>query len=303
MSTLHCIGNLPFSALNCTFYVGGAGMLVAFGVAAMFIVFITQNHSRGVGAVQASSDLRLEGDLHKAIAMSAESQWAPTWTAPRLPASVIASIWTGRFIDDSGQPQTKTQRYASMLGRMTWGYQRAAPYIAAAGFLSLRDAGLITLSIEPEGKFLGSFKRVWLARTDLPFAGLNLGAVESGLLLACLDLAHKRFGKDEQPAAFSVVAEWIHTSQTNPFKWVVAVAVKEGRELGLYEPAIKKRNWYGWLVEGKPVYSVEHLAACEDQAVARAARWHEFETNEKELAQTMLTEVGFGIRARRQSGG
>jgi hypothetical protein len=127
-------------------------------------------------------------------------------------------------------------------------------------------------------------------------------AVEGGLLLAVLDLAHKRFRKDTQPSAHSVVTEWIHLNQANPSKWVAEAAVQQGRELGLYEPAVKIRAWNRRMVDDKPVYSLEHLAACDDQAVACAARWHEFEAEEPEMGR-LVTEVAFAIESRRQRGG
>jgi hypothetical protein len=127
-------------------------------------------------------------------------------------------------------------------------------------------------------------------------------AVEGGLLLAVLDLAHKRFRKEAQPAAFSVVTEWIHKSQANPSKWVAEVALQQGRELGLYEPVIKKRAWYGKMVDNKPVYAIEHLAACDDQAIACATRWHQFEAGEPEVGR-LATEVGFAVESRRERSG
>jgi hypothetical protein len=121
-------------------------------------------------------------------------------------------------------------------------------------------------------------------------------------LLAVLDIAHKRFGGDAQPAAYSVVREWMQHSSANPSKWVAEVAVQQGRELGLYEPVIQKRAWYGMMVDDKPVYSLEHLAACADQAIACAARWHEFEASEPDLGR-LVTEIAFGIESRRERSG
>lgn len=293
---------MPFSVLNCNFSIELNPVWIFVALTA-FLVFISNNRSKDRRVAQARSDLKLEGDLQQAIAKSRQSVWASTWTAPKLPSSVAASIWTGRFIGTSTQPPTATQRYASSLERMTWGYHRAAPYIVATAFLSLRDAGLIQMSIEPRGKILDSFHRVHIERTDLDFTRSNLATVEGGLLLAVLDLAHKRFRKTTDPSAYSVVTEWIHQSRSHPFQWVVDVAVQQGRELGLYEPASQKRGLFGRWIKEKPVYSIDHLAACDGQALASAARWQEFELKERELAQTLLTEVGFGISARQERSG
>lgn len=302
MSAARCFADIPFSFFNCNVSIT-LNPLWILPVLIGAIVLVSLNQSKARKLAQASADSRLERDLQRAVAISRQSQWAPTWTAPKLPASVIASIWTGRFVNSSSQPPTKTQRYASTLERMTFGYQRAAPYIIAAAFLSLRDDGLIQMSIEPRGKILDSFHRVHIERTDLDFTGLNLAAVESGLLLAVLDLAHKRFRKTTEPSAYSVVTEWIHRNQSHPFQWVVAVAVQQGQELGLYEPSRQKGGLFGRWNKAKPVYSIDHLAACEEQAVASANRWNQFEFSERELAQTLLTEVGFAIAGRQERAG
>jgi hypothetical protein len=265
------------------------------------IVLVSVNHSKNRQAAEANSDLKFEGDLQREMARSKASQLPSTWTAPKLPPSVIASIWTDRFISRSTQSRTETQRYETPLRMMTWDYLREAPYIVAVAFLSLRDAGLIRMFVEPRGKVFKSFQRVSIERTDLALSRFDLGAVESGLLLACLDLANRRFRKTTQPAVYSVVREWILRTQDHPFQWVVGVAVEQGRDLGLYEPAIKKRAWYGKMVADKPVCKLEHLAASDDQAVECAARWQEFAASEPELQQTLLTEVAFGISARQAS--
>jgi hypothetical protein len=267
------------------------------------IVLVTVNRSKNRQAAEASSDLKFEGDLQGEIASSRANQLPSTWTAPKLPSSVVASIWTDRFINRSTQSLAETQRYESMLRMMTRGYVREAPYVVEVTLLSLRDAGLIRMSVEPRGMVFNSFHRVSMERTDLALSRFDLGAVESGLLLACLDLAHRRFRKTTQPAVYSVVKEWIHQTQDHPFQWVVGVAVQQGRDLGLYEPVIKMRAWYGKMVDDKPVYSLEHLAACDDQAVACAARWQEFAASDSELQQTLLTEVAFGIQGRQSSSG
>jgi hypothetical protein len=302
MGIARCMADAPFSFFNCNFSISLNPIWILIALTA-FLVFISLNHSKDRRLAQARSDLKLEGDLQQAIAKSRQTEWASTWAAPPLPSSVIASIWTGRFIGTSTGPPTETQRYASGLERMNWGYNRAAPYIIAAAFLSLRDAGLIQMSIEPRGKILDSFQRVHIERTDLAFIGTELAAVESGLLLAVLDMAHKRFRKTTEPSAYSVVTEWIHRNQSHPFEWVVAVAVQQGRELGLYETARQKRGLFGRWIKEKPVYSIDHLAACEGQAIAGANRWKQFEFSERELAQTLLTEVGFAISARQERDG
>jgi hypothetical protein len=268
----------------------------------VFAIVITWVRSSNTTAVDTIGDLKLESDLQREIARTTDSQWAPTWTAPKLPSSVIASIWTNRFVNRSTQPPSKIQRYASTLRSMTGDYGRAAPYIIGAALLSLRDAGLINISVDPRGKVLDSFHRVRVERTDMALPTVDMPAVEGGLLLAVLDLAHKRFRKEDQPAASSVVTEWIHQNQSNPSKWVAEVALQQGRELGLYEPVIKKRAWYGKMVDDKPVYWVEHLAACDDQAVACAARWHDFEAAEQEVGR-LVTEVAFAVESRRERSG
>jgi hypothetical protein len=267
-----------------------------------FVIFITWARSNSQKTIDTSADLKLEDDLQREIARTKASDWAPTWTAPKLPSSVIASIWTNRFVHRSTQPTSKIQKYGTALRGMTGSYGRAAPYIVGAALLSLKDAGLITMSVDPRGKVLDSFQRVRVERTDMALSSPDMPAVEGGLLLAVLHLAHRRFRKETQPAAYWVVTEWIHRNLANPSKWVVEAAVKEGRQLGLYEPAVKVRAWYGKMVDDKPVYSLEHIAACDDQAVACAARWHEFEAEEPELGR-LVTEVAFAIEGRRERGG
>jgi hypothetical protein len=286
---------------NCpsSYSIDGSWTLVAVLV---LVIVITLARSNNRTAVDSIADQKLESALQLEIARTKDTQWAPTWTAPKLPSSVIASIWTNRFVHGSAQPPSKIQRYASTLRRLTGDYGRAAPYIIGAAFLSLRDAGLINFYVDPPGKVLDSFHRVRVERTDMPLPSVNMPAVEGGLLLAVLDLAHKRFRKEAQPAAFSVVTEWIHQNQSNPSRWVAEVALQQGRELGLYEPMIKKRAWYGKMVDDKPVYSVEHLAACDDQAVACAARWHDFEAGEPEVGR-LVTEIGFAVESRRERTG
>jgi hypothetical protein len=267
-------------------------------------ILVTRSHSRNKEAAEARSDWKLESDLQQEIARSKPSQWAPNWAAPKLPASIIASIWTDRFVANSTQQGVEMRRLASTLGMMTWNFRRAAPYIVAAAFLSLRDAGFIRLSMEPRGILLDSFKRVRVEPTDLAVSRFDLPTVEGGLLLASLAFSDKRFGKSTEPAAYSVVREWIHSTQSHPSRWVVEVAVQQGRELELYEPMVDKRGRFRKLFGGgpKPVYSMQHLAACENQVVACVARWREFGANEPELQQRLITEVAFGIQGRQATG-
>jgi hypothetical protein len=266
----------------------------------LFVVFMSWARSNRTKATDTAADLKLENDLQREIARTKASDWAPTWTVPKLPSSVIASIWTNRLVHRSPQPPSRMQRYASSLRGMTGEYGRTAPYVIGAALLSLRDARLINISVDPHG-VLDSFQRIRVERTDMALSSVDMPAVEGGLLLAILDLAHRRFRKEPRPAAYWVVTEWIHRTQANPAKWVVEVAVQQGRELGLYEPVVKKRAWYGKMVDDKPVYSVAHLAACDDQAVACAARWHAFEAEEPEMGR-LVTEVAFAIEGRRERG-
>jgi hypothetical protein len=268
------------------------------------IILVTSTHSRYKGAAEARSGFKLESDLQQEISRSKANQSVSSWAPPRLSASVIASIWTDRFIASSTQQFVETRRYASMLGTVTWNFNRAAPYIVAAAFLSLRDAGLIRMSMEPRGKVLDSFQRVRVEPTDLALSKSDLPAVEGGLLSASLAFSIKRFGKSTEPPAYSVVREWIHTTQNRPSRWVVEVAIQQGRELGLYEPVVDKRGGIRRLFGGgpKPVYSIQHLAACDDQVVACVTRWREFGVNEPELQQRLITEVAFGIQGRQSRG-
>jgi hypothetical protein len=263
------------------------------------IVLFTMTHSRNRTAYELRSASKLETDLQQEISRSMASGFPSSWVAPRLPASVIASIWTHRFFASTTQQFAETRRFASTMATMTWNFNRAAPYIVGAAFLSLRDAGLIRMSMAPRGK-LDTFQRVRIEPTDLARSSSNLPAIEGGLLSTSLAFSEKRFGKSTEPAAYSVMREWIHKTQNRPSRWVVEVAVTEGRELGLYEPVNDPRSGFRKLFGGgpRPVYSIQHLAACEDQAVACVARWREFGASEPELQQRLITEVGFGIQAR-----
>jgi hypothetical protein len=269
-------------------------MVVLTGV----IVVVLFVHSSGKRFAETNSDLKFESDLQHEISRSKTSPSAANWTAPKLPSSVIAAIWTHRFIGHPTQPPTEAQRYESSLQRLTWTYGREAPYIVATALLSLQDAGLIGMSLDPRGRFLDSFGRVRVERSEQPLPSVEMPAVEGGLLLACMDIAHKRFGKSDQPSVHAVVREWMG-AQGNSFKWVLDSATYQGRQLGLYEPAMKK----GRFGANPSVFSMEHLAACEDQVIACVNRWDEFGVNETDLQQRLITEVAFAIRGSSSGGG
>lgn len=264
-------------------------------------IFIALAHSKGQQATETAADVKLESDLELARSRAKASQVAPTWTAPKLPPSVIASIWTSRLSSSSAQLGDSSKRDpTASLRFMTWNYSRKAPYILAAAFLSLRDTGLVRLLVEPHGHLLDPNTRVRVERTDMALTGLELPAIEGGLLLACLDMANKRFGKTTLPSANAVVNEWIHESKSHAFKWVLEYAAQQGQALGLYEPVIKKTGLGKFVGSSPLVFSLDHLAACDDQVVAYVARWHEIAVSEPELQRTLLTEVAFGIYTRQQ---
>jgi len=309
---LHITGLISLTAVPAfsysstwSFSIGAWAGWLCLALPVGLIILVIATHSRNKGAAEARSSFRLETDLQQEISRSKASQWTSTWEAPRLPASVMGSIWTDRFVASSTQQFAETRRYASMLGMTTWNFNGAAPYIVAAAFLSLRDAGLIRISIAPRGVLFDSFQRVRIEPTDLALSRPDLAAVEGGLLSASLAFSDKRFGKSTEPSAYSVVREWIHVTQNRPSRWVVEVAIQQGRELGLYEPVVDKRSGirkrFG---RGpKPVYAIQHLAACDDQVVACVERWREFGANEPELQQRLITEVAFGIQGRQTTGG
>jgi hypothetical protein len=269
------------------------------------ILLVTLTNSSNRKAAETRSAAKFESDLQQEISRSKASEFSSSWVAPKLPASIIASIWTHRFFASATQEFEETRRYASTLAAVTWNFNRAAPLIVAAAFISLRDAGLIRMSMEPRGKVLDSFQRVRIEPTDLARTSSDLSTIEGGLLYASLAFAAKRFGKATDPPAFAVVRDWIHKTQNRPSRWVVEVAVQQGRELDLYEPVVDSRSGFRKLFGGgpKPVYSIPHLAACEDQVVACVARWREFGASEPELQQRLITELAFGIDARRARGG
>jgi hypothetical protein len=275
-------------------------LLLFVGAFGALIVAIRSAHSGRREIADANYDLKFESDLQVEISRTRRDQVRSTWTAPKLPSSVIAAIWTDRFIGKSTQ-STKMQRLASKLGG-GWDYSREAPYIVATALLSLRDGGLIRMALAPGGRFLDSMSRVWVERTEVALPNFEVSAVELGLLLAINDIAQKWFGKTNQPSIQSLIREWIGPND-HPYRWVLAVAMRQGMELGLCEPVIKKRGRFGKWFDEKPTYSMEHLAACEDQVFACAARWQEFCVSEPELQDRLLTEVSFAINSSRPASG
>lgn len=290
------------SSFSFSFDFGGWWLLVPFIGLTAFLVAIQLIHSSIRQEAEASSDFKLESDLQQAITRSKDGQWASTWKAPSLPASVIASIWTGRFVR-STVPISSNRGQGSSPRWFTWNYRREAPYIVAAAFLSLRDAGLIRMFLEPGGKLVGTFHQVRVQRTDLAVSVAEMPMIEGGLLQACEAFPGKRFGKTMTPSAMQVVIEWIHHSKSSPFQWVLDLAVEQSRMLGLREPHTKSQAGFGRRRGAKPIYSIEHLAASDDQVVACVSRWREFATSEPDLQQRLLTEVAFGISGRSTSDG
>jgi len=83
-------GDCSFSG---TFTINGGWLCLAPFV---FVLLISWARSQSQKTIDASADLELESDLQREIARTKASDWTPTWTAPMLPSSVIASIWTER---------------------------------------------------------------------------------------------------------------------------------------------------------------------------------------------------------------
>src|ERR1700687_5392774 len=83
---------------------GALGTIEFFAVLVALIVVVLVVHSSNKRGAEAASDLKFEGDLQREISRSKTGQPATTWTAPKLPASVIAAIWTHRFVGHSTQP-------------------------------------------------------------------------------------------------------------------------------------------------------------------------------------------------------
>ena len=117
--------------------------------------------------------------------------------------------------------------------------------------------------------------------------------------MACDEMAHKTFGKTTTPGAAQLVMELLHGGHNDPFQWVIDLAVHNGSQLGLYAPAtVKRRGLRG----DKPVYSLEHLAASDDQVVAFTTRWREFEVNDPKLLERLLAEAAYAISSRGSGG-
>ncbi len=117
----------------------------------------------------------------------------------------------------------------------------------AAAFLSLRDVGLIRIFIRPERKVIGSLNRVWIERSDLAAEFSHMPLVEGGLLMACEELAHKRFGKSDTPGVTAVIQQLTRNSQDDVFKWVEGLARLQAEQLGLYAlPASRESRSTGW---------------------------------------------------------
>lgn len=260
--------------------------------AGLVVVLLIRSGFRASG--ERHAEFELESGLQREFARLKADPSAPSWPAPKLPYSVIASIWTGRLAAVATSLPPGARRVPNYsLAWSNWKYRREAPYIVAAAFLSLRDEGLIRMFIEPEGIVLESLNRVWVERTDLATRFDQMALVEGALLMACEELAKKRFGKSDAPGVTAVIRQFIRESQNDVFGWIVGVARLQARQLGLYQPPSGR--------SAKTVYWFEHLAACDDQVAACVARWREFSAQEPELEQALLVEAEFGIRARQTS--
>jgi hypothetical protein len=220
-------------------------------LAAVVVVILLLRSSTRVSGEQ-RADFELKSGLYRELSRLRGDPSAPSWPAPKLPYSVIASIWTGRLAAVATSLPPGTRRIPNYsLAWSTWKYRREAPYIVAAAFLSLRDEGLIRMFIEPEGIVLKSLNRIWVERTDLATRFDQMALVEGGLLMACEELAKKRFGKSDVPGVTAVITQFIRDSQDDVFGWVVGVARLQARQLGLYQPSSGR--------SAKPVYWFEHL--------------------------------------------
>jgi hypothetical protein len=262
---------------------------VVFAVGAALVVMLLLLRSSSRAAAERRADLELESGVQRELARLATGPPAPAWPAPKLPYSVIASIWTGRLAAVP-TPSGSRRSPSRSLAWATWKYRREAPYIVAAAFLSLRDEGLIRILIEPDGTVTKSLNRVWIERTDLAAQFSQMPLVEGGLLTACEQVAKKRFGKSDIPSVTLVITHFIRDSQDDVFKWLIGVARMQAEQLGLYQASSGR--------SAKPVYWLEHLAACDDQVTACVSRWREFSAQEPELVRELLAEAELGIRAR-----
>jgi len=253
------------------------------------VVMIQLLHSSTRTAAEGRADLELERGLLREIARLKADPSSLAWPAPKLPYSVIASIWTGRLAAVPTPPGARRSPNRSLTWA-TWKYRREAPYIVAAAFLSLRDQGLIRMLFEPDGTVTKSLNRVWIERTDLSARSSQMPLVEGGLLMACEAVAKKRPGESGVPSVTLVITRFIRDSQADVFKWLVGIARSQAEELGLYQASSGR--------SAKPAYWLEHLAACDDQVTACVSRWREFSAQEPELAGELLIESELGIRTR-----
>ena len=74
------------------------------------------------------ADAELESGLQRELARLKAEPSAPAWPAPKLPYSVIASIWTGRLAAVPTRPTPGSQRSKKLtLAWATWNYRREAP--------------------------------------------------------------------------------------------------------------------------------------------------------------------------------
>lgn len=206
----------------------------------------------------------------------------------------MAGIWTYR-LGSTKSVYGPGRDPGAMARTMDWNFRRDTPFIVAAALLSLRDAGLIRMFVKPSWNALD---RVRIERTEVAASFPELPLVEGGLLMACEDLARKRFGKTSSPGAGALVREFTRSVGDDPSKWVAGLAVHNGRTLGLYAPEVKRGGFSKAFRKDRPVYVLERLAACEDQAVAFASRWQEFATAEPELEQRLIAEVTFAVQSR-----
>ncbi len=258
------------------------------------LVILLQLRSSSRVAAERRADLELESGVQRELARLRADPSAPVWPAPKLPYSVIASIWTGRLaaVPDPQVPGSARSHNRS-IAFTTWGYHREGRYIITVAFLSLRDEGLINIFIEREGTVLKSLNRVWIKRTNLAAQFSQIPLVEGGLLMACEELAKKRFGKSDTPRVSAVIRQFIGSGQNNAFSWVAGVARLQAGQLGLCQPSSGRSV--------KPVYWIEHLASCDGQVAACVSRWRDFSAQEPELKQQLLVEAEFWIRARQTS--
>lgn len=257
-------------------------------VVALVAFVLTRPANRQAAAARSGSQLEIA--LTQAVAQLKSSGSAPIWTPPLLPYSVMACVWTQRLIGRAGESVYGANRdYTSSLRLFNWQYRADTPYIIAAALLSLRDSGLITISLRQTSPF-NALSALHFERTDVAVPSGDPPLVEAGLLTACEDLALNGFFKTTTPGTQRLVREFVKHGSGNSFKWVFRLAVHQARQLGLCEPSRKPRD-------DKPAYSLEHLAACDEQVVAFAARWREFATNEPEIQQRLLTEAAFALRS------